>query len=59
MTREEFSKKLKDGNYSNEFKKFLEEKTIEYLEGKLPVLKGQYKCEIDGTIGVIKRNEIY
>lgn len=30
--------------------KFLEETIIEYFEDKLPVLKGKYKCEIDGTI---------
>jgi hypothetical protein len=55
ITKEEFSNMLKAGNYTPEFKDFLEKTTIKYIEEKFPWLMGQFKCRVDGTTGYIEK----
>lgn len=45
MTEEEFSNLLKKGNYTPEFRKFLENATIAWEESKRPQLKGKIKVK--------------
>lgn len=45
MTKEEFSELLNKGNYTQEFRKFLENATIAWEESKHPELRGKIKVK--------------